>query len=306
MLSNFQIAGMDPELGNKIRPILVLLLGLSLLFFGYFFHRNEILLKEPVQVPEPGGIGYGTLDLFRLPPASPIRYLGAQQLLGWSGVSPNYSLDGDVPVGFNSALQRVFQLPDKTQGRVILLEFDSPKSALDYYFADRGNQRLWVQKGKGFIEDKVSFGLLGNYIALTLSNSTLLNPVILHSQLGRNLGIEQMGFAAVRRIERLSYQTISWDNQALGSLPTFQLPGLGRVFIMTIESFTRTLGSSVILRPYRIGELQALRAFSSVSDRVLYLQDVGEFYLVADSLSRGLSLNQKAMLKQAFHVSKSL
>ena len=306
MPSNFQIAGMDPELGIRIRPILVLLLGLSLIFFGYFFHRNEILLREPIQVPEPGGIGYGTLDIFRLPPGSPVRYLGAQQLLGWGVVSPKFSLEGELPSGFNSALQRVFQLPDKTQGRVVLLEFDSPKSALDYYFADHGNQRLWYSQGKGFIERGVSFGLLRNYIVLTLSGSDHLNPVIFHSQLGRNLGIEPMGFAALRQIDQLKYQEISWDNQALGSLPTFQLAGLGRGFFMTISNFTKTLGSSVILRPYRIGDLQALRAFSSASDRVLYLQDVGEFYLITDSLSRGLSLKQKAMLKQAFHVNKPL
>ena len=305
-IANYQPSAPQISMDQRIRYIFVFLLVLSVLFFLYFFRQSKILLDEPIRVPDPSPVKGEIFDLFRLPPGFSLNYLGKQNLLDWKAAAQDLSLDSQPPKGFLSALRRGFQMQSSQQGNLYLLEFQSPSDSLGFYLgAEDFEIREWDPRGLFFSRNKQIFSLSGKYILVSKLVSRDFPFVKMHQQISANLREVRMGFPTLSKNQDHSFTEVLFEGISLGILPVFQFTGLGRCFLISRQRFESKLGPHIILRPYRIGPLQAMRAFSIHSDQVLYLQDVGGFYLVTDAFSRALNLRQKSILKRFFHIQKT-
>ena len=259
---------------------------------------------EPLLASVPTGIQWQITDLFRLPPGFELTFLGSQELLDLNSFVEGSNFN--IPtLGFAAALKRNFRLHDGFIGDIHLLEFLSSDFSLKAYLQVAGSPGVfWDSDGLSLSKDVYRLSLLGKFILMTTKTSSEDILMRLHQQIASNLNQVRMGSPTLAQVHHEQSKVFSFGGQSIPYLPSFEMAGYGTCFIMSQDQFTRSIGPGVRLRSYNYGPLKAQRAYSKTTDEILYLQDLGGFFLVTAAMGKSLTRAQKAVLLKYFHVQK--
>lgn len=303
-VTNFNASSPLVPMETRIRIIFLISLVLSILFFTYFFKQSEDLSVEPILAPVTTGIRWQFTDLFWLPPGFNLTYLGTQESIGWDDFKGDVDIEVSV-IGFVAALKRRFRLEDGFIGEIHLVEFISSNESLNFYLQIASSKNVsWDSDGLGLGKDTRRFSLIGKYVLITSRAPTEDILIRLHEQIASNLKQTRMGSPTLAKVEYVPAREFIFENRSFGPLPGFDLPDFGACFIISKVQFKKDIEPLVKLRPYNYGPLKGQRAYSRQSDGVLYLQDMGGFFLVTASLEKSLTRVQRGLLLKYFHIQK--